>query len=316
MINFLNLEYFLVAAEALNFTKAARQLYISQQSLSNHISNMEKEFDVDLFNRTTPLTLTYAGQALKTRARQMLDLKDEMYQELADIKDFTTGQLVIGVSHTRGRTILPEILPVYKEQYPNIDLQLIEGNSSELDKGLLHGTVDLIIGMLPFKVDNVETVPICAEEILLAVPDAVLEKAYPGQLDEIKEKLTQNTDFSLLKDCPFLLINKGNRVRTIADEIFEEAQITPKVVLETENIETVLALAAKGMGITFYPKMFISDHQSLPIRIMEKMHKKIPLSFYPLNYAKAHGVLAIGYHKGHYMSQATKEFIRIVKETF
>lgn len=316
MINFLNLEYFLAAAEELNFTKAARQLYISQQSLSNHISNMEKEFDVVLFNRTTPLTLTYAGQALKTRARQMLDLKDEMYQELADIKDFTTGKLVIGVSHTRGRTILPEILPLYKEQFPNIDLQLLEGNSSELDKGLLHGTVDLIIGMLPFKVDNVETVPVCEEEILLAVPDAVLEKAYPGQLDEIKEKLSQKTDFSLLKDCPFLLINKGNRVRTIADEIFEEAQMTPKVVLETENIETVLALAAKGMGITFYPKMFISDHQSLPIRIMEKVHKKIPLSFYPLDYAKAHGVLAIGYHKGHYMSQATKEFIRIVKETF
>ena len=65
MINFLNLEYFLVAAEELNFTKAAKQLFISQQSLSNHISNMEKEFDVILFNRTNPLTLTYAGQALK-----------------------------------------------------------------------------------------------------------------------------------------------------------------------------------------------------------------------------------------------------------
>ena len=65
MINFLNLEYFLVAAEELNFTRAARKLYISQQSLSNHISNLEKEFDVILFNRTSPLTLTYAGRALR-----------------------------------------------------------------------------------------------------------------------------------------------------------------------------------------------------------------------------------------------------------
>lgn len=53
MINFLNLEYFLVAAEELNFTKAAKRLYISQQSLSNHISNLEKEFDIALFHRTT-----------------------------------------------------------------------------------------------------------------------------------------------------------------------------------------------------------------------------------------------------------------------
>ena len=73
MINFLNLEYFLVAAEELNFTKAARKLYISQQSLSNHIANLEKEFDVVLFNRTSPLTLTYAGQALQSRARALLE---------------------------------------------------------------------------------------------------------------------------------------------------------------------------------------------------------------------------------------------------
>ena len=93
MINFLNLEYFLVAAEELNFTRAARKLYISQQSLSNHISNLEKEFDVILFNRTSPLTLTYAGRALKTRARELLDLRDETYKEISDIKDFSTGQL-------------------------------------------------------------------------------------------------------------------------------------------------------------------------------------------------------------------------------
>ena len=105
MINFLNLEYFLVAAEELNFTRAAKRLYISQQSLSNHISNLEKEFDVVLFNRTSPLTLTYAGQALKTRARELLDLRDETYKEISDIKDFSTGQLSIGVSHTRGRFI-------------------------------------------------------------------------------------------------------------------------------------------------------------------------------------------------------------------
>lgn len=310
MINFLNLEYFLVAAEELNFTKAAKRLFISQQSLSNHISNMEKEFDVILFNRTSPLTLTYAGQALKVRARQLLELKDEVYRELADIKDFSVGQLTLGVSHTRGRMILPEILPLYKEQFPNIRLCLVEGNSSELATALLHGSVDLIIDMLPFKVENVNTVPICEEEILLAVPDTVLERAFPGKLEEVKAQLEKHIDLSLLSECPFLMINKGNRVRAIADEMFEDLQITPKIVLETENIETVLALAAKGMGITFYPKMFMSGHNDFLSRVGEKNS----LNFYSLDNAKAHRILAIGYHKSHYMSQATREFIRIVKE--
>ena len=53
-----------------------------------------------LFNRTTPLTLTYAGQALKGKARKILELRDETYRELADIKDFSIGQLTIGLSHT------------------------------------------------------------------------------------------------------------------------------------------------------------------------------------------------------------------------
>ena len=313
MINFLNLEYFLGAAEDFYFTKSAKHLYISQQSLSNHISNMEKEFDVILFNRTNPLTLTYAGQALKKRARQLLALKKETYRELADIKDFSIGKLTIGVSHTRGRVILPEILPVYREQFPNIDLCLVEGNSTMLDNDLLHGDVDLIIGMMPFRVENVGTVPICEEEILLAVSDAVLERAFPGHVEEVKARLSNHTDLSLLSRCPFLLINEGNRVRTLANEMFEDAQITPQIVLETENIETVLALSVKGMGITFYPKMFMSSHGDIN-DFKDKVRRHTSMNFYSLDSPKAHGTLGIGFHKGHYMSQAAREFIRIAKE--
>lgn len=310
MINFLNLEYFLAAAEELNFTRAAKRLYISQQSLSSHISNLEKEFGVALFNRTAPLTLTYAGQVLKRRARQLLLLREETYHEISDIKDFTKGQLTIGMSHTRGRKILPQILPVYQERFPGIDLHLKEGNSSELDADLLHGDVDLVIGLLPFKVENVETVPICEEEILLVVPDAVLERTYPGQLARLKGQLAKNADLTLVKDCPFLLINSGNRVRTLADDMFAEAQMDPRIILEAENIETALALTLKGMGITFYPRMFMSGQDIWK----EQKEGFLNTGFYRLNSPKARSILGIGYHKGHYMSQATKEFIRIAKE--
>lgn len=310
MINFLNLEYFLAVAEELNITRAAKQLFISQQSLSSHISNLEKEFDVQLFHRTMPLTLTYAGRALKIRAKELLDLKDETYRELADIKDFTTGQISIGISHTRGRFLLPIILPAYQEKFPNIELNLIEGNSSELSHALIHGDIDLMIDLLPFKVENVETVPICEEEILLVVPDQIFDRYFPGNQAEIKKELEANADITLLKNCPYLLINKGNRIRTIADEIFEDAQLTPSILLETENIETVLALTAKGMGITFYPRMFMSGNSETEGRIMKKMG----LNFYSLNYTRSHGVLAFGCHKDRYLSQATKEFIRISKE--
>ena len=95
--------------------------------------------------------------------------------------------------------------------------------------------------------------------------------------------------------------------------MFEEAQITPRIVLETENIETVLALSAKGMGITFFPRMFMSNDQSTQDH-RTKFMERARLNPYPLTFRRAHGVLGIGYHKGHYMSRATKEFIRIAKE--
>lgn len=310
MINFLNLEYFLVAAEESSITKAARKLNISQQSLSSHIANLEKEFDITLFNRTSPLTLTYAGRMLAKHSREILHLRDETYRELADIKDFSKGRLTIGMSHTRGRRVLPEILPVYREQFPNIELHLREGNTRELDAELLHGEVDLIIDMLPIKGENIETVPVCEEEILLIVPDSLLEKLYPGRIEEIKAKLEEAADLTLLADCPFLLINTGNRVRSLAEEMFADAQISPPIVLETENIETVLSLSLKGMGATFYPKMFMTESDEW----RRALTQAAGIGLYHLNHPKAHGILGIGYHKGHYMSRATQEFIRVAKE--
>ena len=259
MMNFLNLEYFLTAAEELNFTKAAKKLFISQQSLSSHISKLENDLGVELFNRTVPLTLTPAGKSLVKNAVRILDLKEQSVKELADIKDFKRGDLFIGASHTRGRAFLPEILPYYNERFPNINLHLLEGNSKELDAALLKGDVDLIIGMLPFNVENVEIVPLCNEEVLMVVPDNILVKYFPNNYMEVKQKLEKDMDITVLKDCPFLMVNAKNRVRIIADEMFNEKEIKPNIILETESIETVLALSVKGMGITFYPKTLMNN---------------------------------------------------------
>lgn len=309
MINFLNLEYFLVAAEELNFTKAAKKLFISQQSLSSHILKLEKDLDVELFNRTAPLTLTPAGKSFAKNAMRILDLKEQALKELADIKDFKRGDLYIGVSHTRGRAFLPEILPHYNKKFPNVNLHLLEGNSKELDTALFRGDVDLIIGMLPFNVEDVEIVPLYNEEVLMVVPDNILTRHFPDSYDEVKKKLEMNVDITLLKDCPFLMVNTRNRVRIIADEIFKQKEIKPNIILETESIETVLALAVKGMGITFYPKTLMNNKDLI-------FDKGIltGVNIYHMQYNKTHGTLAIGYQKNRYISQALKEFIKLAGE--
>jgi Transcriptional regulator len=311
MVNFLNLEYFLVVAEELNFTKAAKKLFISQQSLSCHISKLENDLEVELFNRTVPLTLTPAGKSLVKNATKILDLKKQSIKELGDIKDFKRGDLYIGISHTRGRSFLPEILPLYNEKFPNINLHLFEGNSKELDSALFRGDVDLIVGMLPFNVDNVEFVPLCNEEILMIVPDNILAKYFPDSYGVVKRKLEKEVDIALLKNCPFLMVNAKNSVRIVADEIFKEKQIKPNIILETESIETVLALSVKGMGITFYPKTLMNNKN-----LIFDSNTLLGVNIYQLQYNKTHGTLAIGYQKNRYISQAAKEFINIAKKKY
>ena len=132
-MNFLHLKYFLLVAEELNITRAAERLFISQQSLSNHISNMEKELDVKLFTRSPKLSLTYAGDLLVETATQILDLHSQFLAKVGDINRHYMGVLRVGISHTCGLALLPEILPQFQTEFPMVEFSLFEGNSTHLE---------------------------------------------------------------------------------------------------------------------------------------------------------------------------------------
>lgn len=311
LMNFLNLQYFLVAAEELNITRAAERLYISQQSLSNHILRLEKQYGVELFNRTPSLSLTYAGTRLVKMAARILDLEKQILNEMEDINNQRKGKLTIGISHTRGRVFLPNILPAYKELFPGIEIFLVEGNSDELEEKILHGQIDLIIGFSPIKAEEVETIDILTEKIFLIVPHIILAQQFPDDYENIQKQLEAGVDISLFKDCPFLMMSTRNRVRTITDEYLKKNRIKPNIVIVTENIETLLALCVKGMGITFYPEMFA---KKLSPFIMGELGE--PVHIFPLNDQSTYGTLVIGYHKGRYLSSPSKNFISLVKEKY
>ena len=148
-MNFLHLKYFLMVAEELNITRAAERLYISQQSLSNHISNMERELDVKLFTRSPKLSLTYAGGLLVETATQILDLYSQYQTKVGDINRHYLGMLRVGISHTCGLALMPDILPKFRQEFPLVEFSLFEGNSTQLEDELSHGRVDLIIRAIP-----------------------------------------------------------------------------------------------------------------------------------------------------------------------
>ena len=249
-MNFLHLKYFLLVAEELNITRAAERLYISQQSLSNHISNMEKELDVKLFTRSPKLSLTYAGDLLVETATQILDLHSQYLAKVGDINRHYMGLLRLGISHTCGLALLPDILPKFQAEFPMVEFSLFEGNSTHLEDELAHGRVDLIICFQPIMMEGVEVVPLTEEELILVVPKIFTDQLFGDRAEEVRAQFASGADIDVFQHQPFILIKRGNRTRNTVDQYFSRHFFKPKLILETENTITTLAMAEAGIGIT------------------------------------------------------------------
>lgn len=299
-MNFSNLEYFAVVAEELNVTKAAERLYISQQSLSNQIIKLENELNVKLFTRTPSLSLTYAGSCLLDHARHILDLHNQMLSEIEDIKNNKRGMIKIGVSHTRGRVLLPNILPSFQAKYPLYEVNLIEGNTETLENKLRHGEIDVVLSFTPRIQDGIESIKLVTDRLLLVVHRKFMNELFGEKTDYMRGKFSQSVDITAFKNCPFLLLTKGNRIRTLMDNYMSKNKIAPDIILETENTETAFALALKGMGIAVYPEMFLSS---------AAVYNEV--DFFPITSEETLATLAVSYAQGRYLSKAVQDFIEI-----
>ena len=143
-MNLTNLTYFIAAAEELNFTRAARRLYISQQALSSHIAKLEEYYQVPLFDRGNPMTLTDAGRVLYQSAVQVTETLELCDRRLQDIKDFTRGSLSVGIPVTRGTMMLPQLCSAFHQLYPKVHLEIFEGQTTpEVEQALAAGKIDL-----------------------------------------------------------------------------------------------------------------------------------------------------------------------------
>ena len=175
-MNFLNLYYFRVAAEELSFTNAAKRLFISQQSLSNHISRLENEFGVILFNRTQPITLTEAGKSLYASSKVLLHQKEQIEKSMQDIRDFRKGELTLGISTSRGAVMLPKILPEFRSAFPQIKLNLVEGTTKEINQALFEGRADLCIGFAINDPEKVHEELLHTESLVCVIPNSFLPR--------------------------------------------------------------------------------------------------------------------------------------------
>ena len=298
-----------MVAEELNITRAAERLYISQQSLSNHISNMERELDVKLFTRSPKLALTYAGNLLVDTASQILELNSQYLAKVGDINRHYLGSLRVGVSHTCGLALLPKILPRFREEFPLVDFSLFEGNSNQLEDELNHGRIDLMICFEPIIMDGVTTIPLTNQRLVMVVPKSFTDQRFGDRAETVRTRFAQEEDISAFENLPFILIKKGNRTRSIVDQYFTHHNFSPKLILETENTVTTLVMAQSGIGITICPELFL-------LAMPSGTGGNKDVDIFPISDPSTASHLVAGYRPDRYLSHFGERFIDMAQEVF
>ena len=313
-MNFQNLEYFLTTASEGNITRAAERLHVSQQALSNQIARMEQELGCKLFERKQNLQLTYAGLQFKASAEKILDIQRQTTTELDDIRNSRRGELRIGISHTRGQTILPLILPKFSRRYPQVDLHVIEGSTHILEESLEKGRIDVLIGFAPFMVDCAEYRNLMTEHLFLIIPTSLMNEQFGERATEILEEYRKTLDISLFRNMPFVLLRSGDRIRAITDREFFRRGISPKIRIETQNIQTAFALASEGMGITVCSQMYLESPFVISGHADYESRKKVEIL--PFSSQELNDSIAIAYNRERYLSKIASDFIEMTLAEF
>ena len=261
VMNFINLQYFLVVAKELNITSAAKKIHISQQALSQHIRSLEEELETELFARTPRLQLTPAGVCLANASSRILDLKESAITEIQRINHQQPQKLRLGISQARSEQLLPNILPKFCAENPQVVIELLEGGADVTQPELELGNLDLILLVRP-DYPNFTQVELIYEELYVVASYSLFYQHFGEQTDAIIARLREKFDFSYLRNMPLIMLRKSSTIRSIFENFLAEKEIVPRILLENANVQTSLTLAQSGVGVTLYPDLFLRQHTS------------------------------------------------------
>jgi len=319
VFNLTSLRYFLIAAEEMSFTKAAKRLFISQQALSGHIVRLEEYYGVKLFNRGASLSLTDAGRALQRHAKDIFDSVSDCEKEVQDIKNFRQGELTIGVPVTRGTIMLPPLISAFHQLFPQIKINLLEAvGSSNIINMLYDGSVDLYIGYQPDDISKLAVVPLFEEKFVIMVPNRLLKQYFPKHSQETLGNGPLPID--LFSEIPFVVQDKKTMNGQVFEELCNNAGITPNIVLSTQNLITLASLAIEGVGACVLPYTFLSPAQRLsghgntPLFSEEGLARLSVFELY--NSTQQTFQISVFRLRNKVLTRAGKEFILLAQEIF
>lgn len=294
-----NIEYMLKLAEENNITHAAEKLFITQSALNQQLLKLEKELGAPLFHRSrTDWRPTAAGEVYLNNAREMLRIKHETYQIIDDMAQNKRGNLSIGLTPGRGITMFTAIYPEFHRKYPHIIVEPRELSVKTQHTQIQSGSLDLgFVTLCEKQRVNHGYDTLLTEEIVLAVPSI-----HPicKQAVCTKDSRLPVLDITNLQFEPFVLMYKESTIRSLVDDIFEQADFEPNVLFETSSTSTIVNMIQSNLCCGLIPSYYV----------------KTPPEGVTCFSLPSHPTwdLAACYRKNSYQSLAAKKFIAMARE--
>ncbi|MFJ8787984.1 LysR substrate-binding domain-containing protein [Streptomyces sp. NPDC102462] len=252
------LRAFAAVAEHLHFRDAAAAIGMSQPALSGAVATLEETLGVTLLERTTrKVLLSPAGERLAARAKAVLTEVAALLEEAEAVRAPFTGALRLGVIPTVAPYLLPTVLGLVHDRYPDLDLQVHEEQTASLVEGLTGGRLDLLLLAVPLGVPSVTELPLFDEDFVLVTPP----EHWLGGREGIPREA--------LRELNLLLLDEGHCLRDQALDICREAgRADAPVATTAAGLSTLVQLVAGGLGCTLLPRTAVTVETSRSARLL------------------------------------------------
>lgn len=286
-MNFHQLRVFYEVAKEKSFSAAAEKLYLTQPAVTWQIKNLEEYYDLRFLERAgKKISLTEEGKILFDFADQILHLSRQAEEALADLKGLSRGALRIDSVFTFGDYYLPVILDAFHKKYPQINIQVLTGNSGQIIENTLLHKNDMA-----FVAQDPENEKLVARKFISDILVAVVSP---------RHRLARRKSVTLkdLEGQALILRESGSSPRRIVDEILKQRGISSQIIMETASTSAIKRIVEGGIG------MAILSRQAVKKEVLAKTLKELPIVDAEIAYR-----FYLIHHKDKYFSRALKAFM-------